>query len=57
MINYEKGFYYSINGGDGYGWRVSVMGRRISFKFPTYAEAKARVSMAYLVYLKEIKAI
>ena len=57
MINFEKGFYYTITGGDVYGWKVSIMGRRLSFKFPTYEEAKARVSMAYLVYLRELKSI
>ena len=53
MDNYEKGFYYTLTGGDSYGWRVSIMGRRIKTVFPTMQEARTRVRLGYLVYLRE----
>ena len=53
MINYEKGFYYTLTGGDAYGWKVSIMGRRIKYLFPTMKQARERINMGYLIYLKE----
>ena len=52
MISFEKGFTYSICGGDTYGWKVSINGRRRPKKEKTLEDARARVSEQYLLYLK-----